>query len=266
MKKNYTIMLLAFIATFMNLNAQETAPGCGGIITDTDPYWIRYVNIGEPWPNADVHMLGTTDPGNDGGYEDYTAISWNAAVGTTYDVIARAKLGIDDGVNPTWWKLWIDFNKDGDYDDAGELLVAKTGSAFAAFSFNLPSETATGDGAYIMRIAVSSSDFTSSCDITVGEIEDYTVNITGLGILSVEDETIVNLVAYPNPVSDKLKLTFGEEISSVTVYSVLGSVIYEYDKSIRRELQIDTESWESGLYLVNVKTEKASQTLKVIKE
>ena len=249
----------------MNVNAQETALGCGGTITDTAPFWVRYVNIGEPWPNADVHMLGTTDPGGDGGYEDYTAISWNASVGITYDIILRAQLGIDDVANPNWWKVWIDFNKDGDYDDAGELLVAKTGSAFAAHPFNLPAETATGDGAYVMRVAVSSSDFTSGCDITTGEIEDYTINITGL-TLAVKEENIVNLAAYPNPVSDKLKLTFEEEISSVAVYSVLGSVVYQNNKSMRGELQIDTESWKPGLYLVNVKTEKASQTLKVIKE
>jgi len=266
MKKLYLIVLLFFIATFITLNAQETATGCGGTITDTDPFWIRYVNIGEPWPNADVHMLGTTDPGNDGGYQDYTAISWNAVVGTTYDVIARAKLGIDDAANPNWWKLWIDFNKDGDFDDAGEELVSKTGSAYAAHQFNLPTGTPTGDGAYIMRIAVSSSAFTSSCDITIGEIEDYTVNISGLTVLSVEKQTIVNLMQFPNPVSNKLSLTFGENISSVTAYSMLGAVIYQNKNVTQQELIINTSSWKSGLYLVKVKAENATQILKVVKE
>lgn len=258
-------MLLAFIAAFTNLNAQETAPGCSGTTTDTDPYWVRYVDIGLPFPDSSSLLLNAQAVGNDGGYEDYTAMSWNAAVGTTYDLLTRAKLGIDDGANPNWWKMWIDFNKDGDFDDAGEELVAKTGSVFTRFNFNLPTSTPSGDGAYIMRIAVSSSDFTYSCDITTGEIEDYTVNITGL-TLSTEEQTIANLVQYPNPVANKLNLSFGEDISSVTVYSVLGAVVYKNNTPTRRELSIDTKQWKSGLYLVNVRKDNRSQTLKVVKE
>lgn len=250
------------MTSFTNINAQ-----CTSNATSTADYYVRYVKITEgPW-DARVQLLlnVTEDWQQDAGYGDFKSTSFNAISGNSYSNMLRGKYGIDNSINPSWWKVWIDFNKDGKFDGANEEMVSKEGDAYAYQNFTIPTDVATGD--YIFRVATSSSAINSACDdITQGEIEDYTIKITNNGTAAVGTETIANLVAYPNPIANDLKISFGEDISSVSVYTVLGSVIYKNENPIGRNLEIDTRAWKTGLYFVDVRKGERRQTLKVIKQ
>lgn len=70
---------------------------------------------------------------------------------------------------------------------------------------------------------------------------------------------------YPNPVSDRLQLSYKEEIKQVSVFNLLGQEVMT--KNIgAQEGSIDFSNVASGHYLVRVLTETQSTTVKVIKK
>lgn len=73
--------------------------------------------------------------------------------------------------------VWIDWNKDGDFDDADETLYVST--LIGKFTAHVsPPQTAT-TGPTRMRIRITWSGTLSPCGTTTyGEVEDYTINIT----------------------------------------------------------------------------------------
>lgn len=74
-----------------------------------------------------------------------------------------------------YWKIWIDYNGDGDFDDAGEEVFSDTGSSPVSGSFTVPSSAI---GTTRMRIAMRYGAQPTSCGtFSYGEVEDYTVEI-----------------------------------------------------------------------------------------
>ncbi|PZO32373.1 MAG: secretion protein [Flavobacteriaceae bacterium] len=123
-------------------------------------------------------QLGTINNTSTGGtgYTDFTSISTNLNKGTAYTIT----------VTPTWTgtsysegiAVWIDYNGDGDFDDAGELVWSRAASTAtpASGSFTVPATAATG--ATRMRVSLKYNAIPTACEtFSYGEVEDYTVNI-----------------------------------------------------------------------------------------
>ena len=109
-------------------------------------------------------------------YSDFTSISTDLEQEEVYTI----------NVTPTWtgsvyaegYAVWIDYNKDGDFTDNGELVWSKAASTDAQNSgtFTIPSNTATGDTR--MRVSMQYNTIPTSCEsFTYGEVEDYTVSL-----------------------------------------------------------------------------------------
>ncbi|NQD95359.1 carboxypeptidase, partial [Pseudomonas sp. CrR25] len=77
-----------------------------------------------------------------------------------------------------YWKVWIDLNKDGDFNDSGEQVFS-SGSASTAVvngSLNIPSSAASGKTT--MRVAMRYNTAPNACgSYNYGEVEDYSVMI-----------------------------------------------------------------------------------------
>ncbi|WP_179353434.1 S8 family serine peptidase [Winogradskyella vidalii] len=111
-------------------------------------------------------------------YSDFTNISTNLTQGQIYTVT----------VTPTWtgttyaegYSVWIDYNNDGDFSDAGEQVFsqAATQTSPVSGSFTIPSGTHSGNTR--MRVSMSYNAVPTACQsFTYGEVEDYTVNLIG---------------------------------------------------------------------------------------
>lgn len=123
-------------------------------------------------------QLGTINNPSTGGtgYTDFTAISTNLSQSTAYTIT----------VTPTWtgsaypegYSVWIDYNKDGDFVDAGEqvwTLAASTTTPVSG-SFTVPAAAPTG--ATRMRVSMKYNGIPTACEaFSYGQVEDYTVNI-----------------------------------------------------------------------------------------
>lgn len=122
-----------------------------------------------------LNTINNASTGNNG-YTDFTSISTSLTKGSAYTIT----------VTPTWtgtvysegYAAWIDYNKDGDFDDAGELVWSKASSTTspATGSFTVSSTAATG--ATRMRISMKYNGVPTACEtFSYGEVEDYTVNL-----------------------------------------------------------------------------------------
>ena len=76
------------------------------------------------------------------------------------------------------WVGWIDFNRDGDFDDYRELMIWKTDSEAVTALFEVPDYAEPG--LTRMRVALRGDDFVAPCSSYArGEVEDYIVEISG---------------------------------------------------------------------------------------
>ncbi|MFT6126538.1 MAG: hypothetical protein ACJAVA_001011, partial [Flavobacteriaceae bacterium] len=87
-------------------------------------------------------------------------------------------------------------------------------------------------------------------------------------ILSIGDNEIdSNKISYTNPVTNLLSIISENELSSIRVVSILGQVIMEAKISAKTEIEIETSSWNSGMYFVTIETSEGDKgQIKVIKK
>lgn len=151
-------------------------------------------------------VLGTINntSGSNSGYGDYTALSTNLTAGGSATITLTP--GFVSASYREYWTVYIDYNRDGDFTDAGELATSGNGTGAVTKSFTIPS--AAKSGATRMRIIMhyGSSRTTTCGTFSDGEAEDYTVNITGgtlTGIASLDkagNSMLNSLAVTPNPV------------------------------------------------------------------
>mgnify|MGYP001312773424 FL=1 len=156
---------------------------CNSASTNTNDEYISRV------------QLGTID--NSSGaqfYSDFTNQSTNLMEGQSYTIT----------VTPTWtgqsfsegYAVWIDYNDDQDFNDAGELVWSKAASTNTPNSgtFTVPSETAVT--AVRIRVSMKYNGIPAACEtFNYGEVEDYTVNLVGSVIDTQAPSAPTNLTA-----------------------------------------------------------------------
>ena len=139
----------------------------------------------EAWGNCDEYisnvLFGDIDNTSDCdgalAYADYTAMSTDIAQGETYPLqvtTANAYASDDYGV-------WIDWNQNGDFYDAGENVVCEidNGLEFSTWDITVPGDAMEGETRMRIRLKYTGSDCGDPCGAaTWGEVEDYTVNVT----------------------------------------------------------------------------------------
>lgn len=113
-------------------------------------------------------------------YSDFTNISTSLTKGTQYSVT----------ITPTWtgtvysegYSVWIDYNRDGDFSDAGEQVFtqAPTQATPVSGSFTVPTNAV--ENSTRMRVTLSYNANVGPCDsFQYGEVEDYTIIIQAAG-------------------------------------------------------------------------------------
>jgi len=94
----------------------------------------------------------------------------------------------------------------------------------------------------------------------------------------VENDKLItenSIVIYPNPTQNQFTILGVTENSSITVLDVMGKVVYHVPNTNSLpsadglgvgQTQINTTNWAKGLYIVQIKGNQSSTTLKVIKQ
>ena len=212
--------------------------------------YIDYVSIGSI----------TRTSGADAGYYNGTASNTNVAAGSSQSISYSA--GFVSSAYSEYFKIYADWNQDGDFGDTGETIVsaaASTSTATRTSTFTVPSTAKTGKTR--LRVVMSDNSATTSCgSYSYGETEDYSITVTGgTTIITLDGEGIAaakntldagaELSLYPNPASDQLQLSLssGAELKSIEVLDVRGA------KAAVRYLgngEVNVSGLASGLYLL----------------
>ena len=209
--------------------------------------------------------IGSIDNASTGtaGYENFTAISTNAARSASQTIT----------ITPTWtgsvysegYAVFIDYNQNGVFTDAGETVWTKTASTTTPVSgsFTIPA-TATL-GATRMRVSMKYNGVPTSCEsFSYGQVEDYTINITSS---AKEDDTRENIIAtdirlYPNPTTSILNVTSVSENASFKVFNMIGQTISE---GRINNGTIDVSRLTNGNYIMEISDNGTSTTKRFIK-
>lgn len=115
--------------------------------------------------------------------------------------------------------------------------------------------TYTGTDHYIGFRIVTGSTTTSSQYLAVDNV------VWGPNLGSDDFETN-KITVYPNPVRDIMNITSASELTSVSVYNLVGQLVLNSTQNLS---QIDMSSLSNGTYLVKLNGIKTTKTLKVIK-
>ena len=98
-------------------------------------------------------------------------------------------------------------------------------------------------------------------DCTSTELFAVTIDV----VLGKEDFDVNAFSYYPNPVSDVLNLTYSHDITSVTVFNLLGQQVASLQPNTAN-VRIDMSTFAEGGYIVNIRSGNNFKTIKVIKK
>ena len=117
------------------------------------------------------------ETGSDGGYGDYTELIAEVGNNETYDLTLGA--GFSETAFNEYWKVWIDFNKDGDFDDEGEEVFDAGAATSTTVNAEIHIPVSATEGQTRMRVAMRYKYAPESCGtFNFGEVEDYTIHIS----------------------------------------------------------------------------------------
>ncbi len=206
-------------------------------------------------------QVGTID--NSSGcdeYYDYTALSTEMFIDSTYSIT------ITNGnpYSPDQCGIWIDWNIDGDFDDANETITVTGTPGNGPYTASVaPPADAIKDSTR-MRIRIMYTGTLSSCGTTTyGEVEDYTVVVNKVISYDVGVDSLI-LPNFINPgeiTPEVLVKNFNDEPEAFNVTMNIGS--YTSTKTVDGFLGNDTvrvtfDVWnvtDEGKYDVSVYTE-----------
>ena len=142
-------------------------PACTSGGTSSEHAWIEKVAF-----NTIANASG-----NNGGYADFTNNCTTVLAGNVYPI--TLKPGYAASSVPVYWKVWVDYNMDGDYDDASEYVGYGGGINPLQGYMTIP--TNVWNGSTTMRVAMKKGSYPSGpCEsFEYGETEDYCIIIGG---------------------------------------------------------------------------------------
>ncbi len=237
--------------------------------TSTGPCTPSSTQCDEYINNVQLNTINNTSTCATGGYLDYTNISTSLAKNSAYAATITAAVPAGPGAYPDdEVAIWIDYNNDQDFTDAGEqvgyVLVAAGWSN--VFNFTVPSTATVGTTRMRVRISYSLDGAITPCgNASYGETEDYRINITATSGLDALMELQVPM--YPNPTANEVSIDLKDihDITTqVSVKDLFGKVLYE---NLQPEslLNIPMASHAKGLYHVVIETTQGRIVKNLIK-
>ena len=235
-------------------------------------------------------VIGSIDntSGANNGYADFTSQQTDALIGGSLNV--SFTIGWSGTQYNEAFAVYLDLNRDGDFNDAGELLGSSTPSTTNPVGGNLTIPATAQAGLTRIRIVMQYNATPSDpcASFQYGEIEDYTVNLVsgssaaGLNTnpaplvmnytYNPEGVKGVNASAYPNPAAKfttvKVRAGIGTQVKMLMM-DVNGIGLISKQRTSETgvvEERFDISKLKSGLYLIRVQTDRGYKTLKVMKK
>ncbi|MFK7936360.1 MAG: GEVED domain-containing protein, partial [Saprospiraceae bacterium] len=178
-----------------------------------------------------------------------------------------------------YYRVWIDYNRDGDFDDTGEEVLSAVsaggadGSTPPPVTANIQIPASADLGFARMRISMARAAYPAdACTIVEqGEVEDYAIDIQNgnlqggtIGRLGFENNptesfSTEELHVYPNPTTDYVWLTakgFEADNGTIQVVDINGKIVLQQRVRLdnNRPLQLALPDLPKGIYHLRLQT------------
>lgn len=281
-----------YYAKVVPTNNGTDAVGCTEISFTTVAAAVTYCgplsyNTVEPTTNVTFEGINNTTSAVLNGtpaHEFFLDQTAQVEQGGTYTISMNANT---DGASfRHYFAVFIDWNQDGDFDDAGEKYFVTTGNfVFVLGSNGVTGTPATGSiavpasaklGKTRMRVksafyatggptGSNLTHFANACvttGSTYGQVEDYSVNVSEATMgVSATNKDKVSL--YPNPFTEVLKISDVKDVKTVIISDMAGRQI----GNMKAKAELSLGHLASGTYMVTLVMENGTKTsYKVIKK
>ena len=228
---------------------------CSSAAGDASYEWISSVEINDI----------VSSSGDNGGYADFTSRSSDLFRGHAYPL--NLQLSTAPAPTANWrWKVWIDYNQDGDFNDTLELVYSAgpiTTQTFTSTGIvGIPANVPTGNTRMRVALKWGTGDIASACSsFNYGEVEDYCVNIMDdpTSTTFIEEE---ELLLYPNPANNLLHIQFGKENKEYYINDINGRLV-KIGRLENGQSACDLSNLPSGCYIVSI--ESTQKRMKFVK-
>ncbi len=176
-----------------------------------------------------------------------------------------------------FWSIWVDWNQDNDFEDAGEQVVRRGVTYYQGVFldnetiFQVPVTAQLGKTR--MRVAMKVGDYPLPCEtFEKGEVEDYMVNIinpsppsqalfgiTPLNTMVYDQKEVPNFTIFPNPTAAEafLDLKDFENLNvEIVISDVAGKVLSKQNiaKASLLPHRLDVSQLGKGTYFVQAQS------------
>ena len=237
---------------------------CTSVSTRNRFEWIKQVELED-----DIDNLSNA---NSGGYGDYTDLVLNVDTG---DVVTVALTpGYKRRVYDEYWRIWADWNYDGDFNDPGEKVFEQKGKNVQTGSFTIPVHVDVNELG--LRVSMRWKRYAPSCgNFSSGEVEDYRIKVNGaqgyinptpVRLMQEEDVELSSghvyefIDLYPNPVPQGDVVTGFVRVEQtgekqLQIVNMLGQVVKVQSILCDEEenrFELSTKGLTQGVYFVNM--------------
>ena len=203
------------------------------------------------------------------GYTDYTSVPT-----LTLHATESLPLTLVPGFSGTsyyeYFKVWIDYNGNGNFDEPQELAYNQGAGSNTTATGTITVPSSITAGSVKMRVGMSYVGLFNTGAQPVacgtydyGEVEDYCVTLDPtIGTFDLNSNE--SFAVYPNPTENELSLNVPASTTSFTV-----QVFNANGQQVLRERNVSTLStheWNSGVYFIQITTERNTFRTKVIKQ
>ena len=261
-----------YILNISGITSSETKS-----IETTLPYFNSICNSSGITENDDTAItlvkLNTIDNASEkmDGYTDYTAVSTNLNLGSSYDLEVQVKVVENSTVSTM---VWIDWNQNCKFDDPeesydlGDTEISSENPATR--SITVPENALLGTT--VMRVTTKQKTIAGPyhCDTNFdGEVEDYSITVLeklnpDIGVFSFENFNII-----PNPNKGLFNVNFDNTITTninASIYDIRGRIIFNryYVIENKSSLKFDLNTIQSGIYILKISEKGRSIKKKMV--
>jgi hypothetical protein len=251
------------VTAFSNSCFFKTA-GCGSCL-DAEYCAAKGVHAEEEWIASVAIGTWLHDSGDSNqGYENFTGDLSSAPqffpqtpVGVT---IAPGFAGLP---YKEFFRIFIDFNMDGDFDDAGELAFDPAWASDAPVSGQITPPDFSAPGLTRMRVMMkykgSNYPPPQPCEtFDFGQVEDYCVELAfPVNSVDFPSHNEGQMRIFPQPTSDKVWLELPDEtrgVWEIRVWNASGRQVFVSEKSAESgRFFLSIKNWPTGSYIVQAR-------------
>lgn len=174
-------------------------------------------------------------------------------------------------------RVWIDFNRDGIFDQTSETAVSLDHQTFGTSTAQILIPSSAKPGKTRMRVTAKMSDdggheLPTPCDIPSdpigyhGEIEDYTVTILEQPTDVVDVQGASGIRIAPNPFTTSTTFYFpsADLHACVDIYDTLGHRVLHADEISEDHYTLQPDALTTGAYVVHIALANGAQCTSVV--